>query len=133
MAEGQCNCGNVRFKVKSDLSDVYICHCSNCQNFTGSNGIAVVVCKNKDFHWLAGKEGITSWSRPGSELQRHFCNTCGSALPGANDDRTMFIPAGSITKGGKDLQVAHHIWTESRACWDVIGDDGKKHPEEFFS
>lgn len=34
---------------------------------------------------------------------------------------------------GADLTVKHHIWVESRAHWDLIGDAGKQHPEGYES
>jgi hypothetical protein len=43
----------------------------------------------------------------------------------------MFIPAGLIAEGGDDLAVAHHIFVESKAAWDQIGDAGKQHPGAF--
>ena len=57
----------------------------------------------------------------------------GSALPGANDDATVFIPAGLVDNGGEGFGVAHHIWVDSRAEWDVIGDSGQQHPRAFGS
>jgi len=43
----------------------------------------------------------------------------------------MFVPAGLITLGGDELKIAHHIWVDSKANWDEIGDKGKQHPFEF--
>jgi hypothetical protein len=43
----------------------------------------------------------------------------------------MFIPAGLIIQGGERLRVAHHVWVDSKADWDEIGDSGRKHPEAF--
>jgi hypothetical protein len=60
-----------------------------------------------------------------------FCRTCGSPVPGINDELRMFIPAGSISDGGESLQVAHHIWVDSKATWDEIGDCGRIHLEAF--
>jgi hypothetical protein len=52
-------------------------------------------------------------------------------VPGANDKSRMFIPAGLISDGGAALRVAHHIWVDSKAAWDEIGDSGKQHAEGF--
>jgi hypothetical protein len=52
-------------------------------------------------------------------------------LPGANDESRMFVPAGLISDGADDLRVIHHIWVDSKAGWDEIGDRGKQHPEAF--
>ncbi len=131
MAEGQCNCGAVAFEVNAELSDVFVCHCSICRRFTGSNGIAVLVVGNESFRWTRGEEQVATWKKPGADWQCWFCRICGSALPGANDPATTFIPAGLISAGGESLKVTHHIWVDSRAGWDEIADSGRQHPEAF--
>jgi hypothetical protein len=131
MLSGECNCGAVAFQVDADLSDVYVCHCSICRRATGGNGIAVLVASKNAFTWLEGENSIRTWKKPGHDWETSFCTTCGSTLPGENDAETMFIPAGLLTSGAEELRVAHHIWVNSRAPWDIIGDDGRQHPEAF--
>ena len=133
MVKGECNCGAVTFEVTADVRDVYVCHCSICRRATGANGIAVVVVPNESFRWCAGLEHVTSWKKPEADWQTWFCAVCGSRVPGMDNPRTMFIPVGTITSGGEALRVAHHIWVDSRAPWDVIGDDGQLHPESIRS
>jgi hypothetical protein len=43
----------------------------------------------------------------------------------------MFVPAGLISAGGEALSVIHHVWVDSKAVWDEIGDAGQRHPEAF--
>lgn len=131
MAKGECNCGAVAFEITSELADVYVCHCSICRRSTGSNGIAVAVVGNDEFRWCKGEEFINTWHKPGHDWQTSFCRNCGSPLPGANDDARMYVPVGLISEGGEHLKVAHHIWVDSKADWDVIGDTGKQHPRAF--
>ncbi len=131
MASGACNCGTVAFEVDRDLRDVFVCHCSICRRYTGGNGIAVVVVPNDAFRWLSGEDHISSWKKPDADWESHFCSVCGSCLPGPNDEKRMFIPAGLITDGGEKLRAAHHIWVGSKAVWDEIGDKGKHHLEGF--
>ena len=131
MATGECNCGAIAFEITSNISDVFICHCSICRRSTGSNGIAVVVIDNRDFHWIRGEELINTWHKPGHDWQTSFCQNCGSPLPSVNDESRMYVPAGLITEGGESLRVTHHIWVDSKAVWDVIGDSGKQHRESF--
>ncbi|WDE02750.1 GFA family protein [Thalassomonas viridans] len=131
MTKGNCNCGAVTFEITTEISDVYICHCSICRKSTGSGGIAVLVIANDDFHWLTGTKLINTWHKPGHDWQTSFCKNCGSPLPGANDDARMHVPAGLISEGGKNLKVAHHLWVDSKAPWEEIGTSGKKHPESF--
>ncbi|MGQ0801033.1 MAG: GFA family protein [Pseudomarimonas sp.] len=131
MAKGECNCGGVQFEIDEELAGVIICHCSICRRSTGSNGIAVVVVPNEHFRWLSGQDQITMWTKPNTQWETWFCKVCGSRVPGNNDPKRMFIPAGTITQGGEALRVTHHIWVQSKAIWDVIGDAGKQHVEKF--
>ena len=133
MAKGACNCGAVAFEIDSDPSDIYFCHCSICRRATGSNGIAVVVVDNDAFRWTRGEEQIATWKKPDADWQFWFCRTCGSSLPGANDPSRMFVPAGLIAEGGEALRVLHHIWVDSKASWDEIGDAGQQHAEAMGS
>ena len=131
MATGECNCGAVQFEIDADLTGVFVCHCSICRRFTGSNGIAVVVVPNDQFRWVRGQQFIATWKKPDTDWQAWFCRVCGSPVPGENDPATMFVPAGSITQGGDALKVIHHVWVGSKAGWDQIGDAGQQHTEGF--
>ena len=126
MAKGECNCGAVAFEITSGLPGVIVCHCSICRRATGSNGIAVMVVDNAAFRWLRGEDQVTSWKKPDADWAMSFCRTCGSPVPGQNDESRMFVPAGLIMEGGESLRVTHHIFVDSKAAWDVIGDTGKQ-------
>lgn len=129
MIQGHCNCGAIQYRVDTDVSDVYVCHCSICRRFTGAGGIAVVVVSKSAFRWVSGQDQIGHWRKPGADWEAWFCSHCGSAVPGDNNPATMFIPAGSFSSGGEQLKVAHHIYVGSKAPWEIIGDDGLQHIE----
>ncbi|WP_318837944.1 GFA family protein [Neiella holothuriorum] len=131
--KGACNCGAVSFELTgkaSEVTDVYICHCSICRKSTGSGGIAVMVIATPDFSWLTGQTAIKSWRKPGHDWHTHFCQTCGSPLPGADSEKAMYVPVGLLDEQDR-LKVAHHIWVDSKAGWELIGDNGKQHPQAF--
>lgn len=123
----RCNCGSVTFEVKEPLTDVYVCHCSICRRFSGGSGMSVVILKNDDFNWLSGHENIKVWTKPDADWEANFCTICGSALPGKNDNESMFVPAGTLPATLAGLAVKHHIFVGSKACWDEIGDAGQQH------
>ncbi|NKC01265.1 MAG: GFA family protein [Pseudomonadales bacterium] len=132
MVSGQCNCGEVQYSVDAETSGVIRCHCSICRRASGANGIAIVVAPADRFVWVSGQNSVTSWQKPDSDWKTGFCNVCGSPAPGENDAmNAMFIPAGSLTEGADELNVDQHIWVDSKASWDVIGDQGMQHPEGF--
>ena len=132
MAKGACNCGAVAFEITADLTDVIICHCSICRRFSGANGVAVLVAPTEAFCWLKGEEQITTWNKPDADWIATFCSVCGSSLPGKNDETHMFIPAG-LLMSDDTLHVAHHIFVDSKAHWDQIGDPGVQHPGPYGS
>lgn len=131
MIEGECNCGAVAFKIKSQITGVYICHCSICRKTTGGGGFAVVIVNSNKLSWAQGKDNINYWVKPGHEWHTSFCRICGSPLPGKNDNTNTYIPVGSLTSGHENLKVAHHIWVGSKASWEEIGDSGKQHAQGF--
>jgi hypothetical protein len=133
MISGHCNCGSVRFEIDGDPVGVFMCHCSICRRATGANGIAVVLVPNERFRWTQGQEHVAQWSKPATEWETWFCRTCGSRLPGRNDNERMFIPAGLLPGAGLGLKVKAHIWVHSRAEWDEIGDEGRQFAERFGS
>ncbi len=131
MVEGCCNCSSVTFAIDIDPKDIFVCHCSICRRWTGNNGVAVVIVPKDKFRWVTGEDQVACWTKPNADWQSWFCRTCGSALPGVNDETNMFVPAGLIETGTRNLRVAHHIWVGSKASWDEISDDGKIHLESF--
>jgi hypothetical protein len=130
MLEGHCNCGAVGFAIDHAVRDIYMCHCSICRRWTGHTGVAVVVVPKSGFRWTRGEDHVAHWTKPDADWQSWFCRQCGSALPGPNDARNMFVPAG-LLPDHPDLQVAHHIWVDSKAAWDSVCDAGRRHPGAF--
>lgn len=52
--DGRCHCGAIRYEAIVDVSTVAICHCTDCQMFTGSAYRAVVRASVRDFVLQAG-------------------------------------------------------------------------------
>ena len=119
-ALGSCNCSAVKFKVDRAPQDVYICHCSICRRATGSGGIAVTIVAKAEFTWLEGREHIRTWEKPGHDWATHFCEVCGSSLPGKNDEASMYIPVSLFDSGADGLKLKERLFVESKACWEEI-------------
>ena len=122
MLTGHCNCGDVSFTLSVTPEKVYVCHCSICSRFTGGDGIPVVIVPNADFQWVSGEACRRVWRKPNADWESNFCATCGSAIPGRNDDNQMFVPAGLLPRD-ITLTVAQHVFVGSKADWVAISDD----------
>lgn len=101
------------------------------ENLLCSNGIAVVVVDNEAFKWMRGENQVLTWKKTIGNWETSFCRVCGSTLPGINDESRMYVPAGLITNGDESLKVVHHIWVDSKAVLDEIGDSGKQHRQAY--
>jgi len=131
MVLGECICGSVAFEASTVISDVYMCHCSDCRMSTGNHGVAVVIVPKEEFRWLRGENYVTTWKKPTEDWMTSFCRICGSRLPGVNDETRMYIPAGVLTNGSEFLKVTHHFWVSSKVAWYEIGDSGIQYQRSF--
>jgi hypothetical protein len=74
---GGCQCGAVRYAVRSAPHGVHICHCRMCQKAVGGPFAALAPVRIADFAWTRGKPAAF---RSSSIAERHFCAGCGTPL-----------------------------------------------------
>ena len=77
---GGCLCGKVRYSAEGEPVFVGVCHCTDCQKFTGSAFAAVVAVPKPAFS-MQGK--VTTYSKigdSGKSISRQFCPECGSSI-----------------------------------------------------
>ena len=113
---GSCLCGARRYEIEGEIDGVWMCHCSLCRKASGSVGNAILILPRERFRWLSGEEhGATYALRPSYTITR--CKTCGSPLPAEEDDKNVYITAGTL-----DDPLGAGVWTHlfcaSRADWD---------------
>jgi hypothetical protein len=86
---GGCLCGAVRYTAEADPTTATVCHCRDCQKFTGS-AFAALVRVSKEKVTLNGTlKTFSSIGGSGNPLLRHFCPECGSSIaeePGPRPD-----------------------------------------------
>jgi len=70
---GGCHCGNVRFDVTADLSQVVSCNCSIC---TKRGALWTFVTPDK-FALRAGEADLTDYQFAKKIIHHLFCRTCG--------------------------------------------------------
>jgi len=82
MAElkGGCLCGAVRYTAQAEQTGAIICHCTDCQKFTGAT-FAALVPVQKAALTVTGPVKIHSGvGGSGKPVLRNFCAECGSSL-----------------------------------------------------
>ena len=56
--DGSCHCGSIRFEAEIDPKRVGICHCTDCQTFSGSAFRIGVMVPGDAFRLLDGTPAI---------------------------------------------------------------------------
>ncbi|MFI4947442.1 MAG: GFA family protein [Alphaproteobacteria bacterium] len=77
---GGCLCGSVRYSAKTDAASATVCHCRDCQKFTGSAFAALVMVPKEALSVTGVWKTFTSLGGSGKPILRHFCPECGSSI-----------------------------------------------------
>jgi hypothetical protein len=130
VTEGSCLCGAVRFAVEAFGSGVFKCHCSKCRKAFGGASSAAALANDNNFTWLRGGEGVREF-RCESGFTRRFCPACGSILPQYIADRGMYwVPVG-LLDSDPGLRLRHHIHLDSKAPWELLDGEARRHAGGF--
>lgn len=125
---GKCLCGEVEFKLRGALPNIYQCHCSLCQKVTGSSANAAFIVSNSQFTWVGGQALIHSYISS-TGYRSDFCSLCGSPVPNPFAERPDYwVPVG-LLDGNPNLKIAVHLYTASRAKWDIVPAHQLQYPE----
>ena len=125
---GSCLCGARTYEIEGEIDGVWMCHCSLCRKVSGSNAVAVLIVPKERFRWLTGAERATTFElRPTYSVTR--CATCGSPLPLEEDEKEVYLPAGTLDDP-LDAGITNHIFWGSRADWD-FEDEAVQHHDEY--
>jgi len=74
---GGCYCGAIRYESDEPPISAMVCHCRECQRWTGSAFLAAVAFTLTGFRYTKGSPKLNQ-SAP--ILERSFCPDCGSSL-----------------------------------------------------
>ena len=128
--EGGCLCGSVRYRVTGDPTWVGVCHCKQCQRWTGTAFFMAayfldthveVTGALKQYHYNSDESA--RWNRI------EFCETCGTTITmtGATTPGERAITGGTFDDPDW-LDFKKHIWTESAHHSVVIPPDATTFP-----
>jgi hypothetical protein len=107
---GGCQCGRIRYTVRADPAEAYLCHCRMCQRATGGVAAAFVGVQQADITW----HGEPDWFDSSPIAQRPFCSRCGTPLGFRFREGTtkMDLTIGSFDEPGR-FRPKHHFGAES--------------------
>ena len=121
--KGGCLCGAVRYTAEADPTSATVCHCRDCQKFTGS-AFAALVRVAKDAATIEGTlKTVSSIGGSGNPILRHFCPECGASVAEESATRSgvIILNVGtfddpSIAKPGREIFRDDALpWVEVRS------------------
>ena len=129
---GGCQCGKIRYLLKDEPLRLYACHCTVCQQQSGSVfGMSMVI--DKESVEIKGKlKCFVRTADSGNKVASFFCLECGNriyAVSPFNGD-TLIIKPGTLD-GTRWLTPSQMIWMESAQKWVPVPNSIKT--EEFQS
>ena len=124
--EGQCQCGNIRYRLLGKPLMIYACHCMDCQKQSSSAfGISMWMQRN-EVEFTAAEPSIwITHGDSGAEKVCAFCPECGSRIYHARGDESapFSMKAGTLNDTSWLTPVAH-IWTRRAQPWLKVEESG---------
>jgi hypothetical protein len=125
--EGGCLCGQVRYSSDAEPVFVGICHCTDCQKFSGSAFATVVALPAAALKVAGTLKTFTKPGDSGKPMHRRFCPECGSsildeadALPGM-----VMVDAGTLDDPSW-VRPQSQIYCGSAQPWVQLGGEIKR-------
>jgi hypothetical protein len=119
---GGCPCGAVRFEVTAMPLLTYACHCTECQQWSGSAFSMSMPVAANSFRVVRGEP--KPWRRVGDsgvQSTYWFCPDCGGRVYGERASRPdiRVVRAGTLDDTSLVRPVAH-IYMRSAQPWEKI-------------
>jgi len=120
--KGGCLCGAVRYAAEADPAFVCVCHCRDCQKFTGSAFAILVGVPQTALEIQGVMKTFTSPADSGKPIVRHFCPECGSSIAEepSNQPGLVIVNAGTLDDPASVTPVAE-IYCDRSLPWVQLG------------
>jgi hypothetical protein len=124
---GGCLCGRIRFEIRGDAHQVYLCHCRQCQQAQGAAFVAALPMPASDFVLLTGADSLKCY-RATPAKARCFCAECGSPIYSCVDGAAELRLRVGTLDDCAELAVAAQIFTSTRVAWLASAEAAPAYP-----
>lgn len=124
---GGCLCGRVRYTLTGEPAFTGVCHCRNCQRYTGSSFEAVTVYPAASVAVQGELKTYQDTGDSGKPVYRRFCPNCGSGViaDGEGLPGLTLVLAGTLDDASA-YQPAMEIYCSSAQPWVNLGGERKQ-------
>jgi hypothetical protein len=117
--DGRCYCGEITFTAEVDPAGIRICHCTDCQQLSGSAFRAVIAAPAESFRLVTGSpRSYIKIAESGNRRRHAFCGNCGSPMFACAeaDPVSYTLRVGTIVQRDA-LSPYVQIWRRSALKW----------------
>ncbi len=117
--DGGCYCGYIAYEATIEFEYIGICHCTDCQTFSGSAFRTGAFAPKDQFRLLTGTPKIyVKTAESGARRAQAFCPECGTHVYSAaeEDPQVFSIRTGTAHQRNQLLPTAQ-IWCRSAQAW----------------
>ena len=121
--DGKCHCGFISYEAEVDPEEVCVCHCTDCQSFSGSAFRWAVPVPEKDFKLLSGEPKVYVKQAESGTLSRQlFCPECASPIYGTSlgaEPKVFYLRLGTARQRAQ-LRPKTQYWYRSAQNWTTV-------------
>src|SRR5689334_24868971 len=131
---GRCHCGAIAYEAEVDPARVSICHCTDCQQLTGTAYRVSVPTRRDDFVLRSGTPTlyVKTTAESGAPRVQAFCPNCGSSsyARAPRDDFDTYGRRVGCLEERRALAPRRQIWCRSALPWAMDVGDVPRHERE---
>ncbi|KAI0554386.1 DUF636 domain-containing protein [Xylaria curta] len=131
---GSCMCGDIRYQFTGEPAVTALCHCVDCQKWTGSAFTSNAVVPRTAFSVTQGTPRSYDVTGASGKINKHFfCSNCGSSLYTELEvmpDMTC-VKAGGLDGGAANLgnKIGVEFYVKDRPQYLKPCDGAKQEPQ----
>jgi len=118
--DGGCQCGTIKYEATVDPESCGICHCTDCQKFSGGAFRIGVVAQEENFNFLSGEpKTYVKTAESGNHRAQVFCPDCGTHIfsTSVGDGHKEFRIRTPTTNQSSQLMPKSQGWFRSAQSW----------------
>ena len=115
---GACHCGEISLEADLDPSRAVICHCTDCQAFSGAPYRATIPVDAASLQITGAPCIYVKTAQSGRRRAQAFCGVCGSSIYSAEaENPTRYNIRLGLLRERHDITPRAQIWCESALAW----------------
>lgn len=117
--DGACHCGAITYEAEVDPRRTIICHCTDCQTFSGAPYRVSVQILKENFRLTGEPRRYIKRGDSGDDVHQHFCGACGTPLFSTKPDApSVNLRTGSVRQRA-DLPPMAQGYCRSAQPWSA--------------